>query len=875
MFMRINILLITFFLTCPLVMVAQHDRSAANHKLSPLLKISKAPAERKDLYWIVVTDVQLFKDFLSSGKLSGTIRQEYTATKLLVINTSRAVLDSIILPSPLVLFADIHRRPREESVLNNFDNSTNKINIVYGQYPALTGNGLTVSVKENKPDTTDIDFKGRYLTTPLSSATITQHAGIMSTLIGGGGNSDHTGKGAAWGVTLSSSDFASLLPDANIAYQQYHISVQNHSYGTGIENYYGADAAAYDASSIANPDLLHVFSAGNSGNQSSTQGAYSGIPGYANLTGSFKMGKNLLTIGAINSQYQVEALSSKGPAYDGRVKPELVAFGEDGSSGAAAVTSGIALLVQQAFKNNAGQLPPASLVKAILLNTADDMAAPGIDFQTGYGNVNAFKAVQTVQQNTFTSGQIAQGQIHNAPLNIPAGIRQVKITLSWYDPPAAPNAPKALINDLDLELINTSTGEHWQPWVLSHSPQIDSLVKEPVRKRDTLNNNEQITLKDPVPGDYTIQVKGSSIPSGTQAFAIAWGLDTANRFRWYYPVKGDNIRGGENNHIRWVSSHSNNGLTRLEYSTDDGHTWKLINNNTDLAKGYYQWEAPDTNTIALLKITTNTHSFLSDTFTLSSRLKASTGFNCSDSFLLSWNRPPGVNRFVVYTLGEKYLSPLLTTADTNIVLSKAAHAALYYTVSPLLSDAYSGMKAYTFNYTAQGVACYIKGFLADLVNNTASLLIELGTRYAIQKITVEKLGITGYKSLQTIEPVENLQYQLTDNTLERGANTYRLKIYRSDGTFIYSQPEVVYNLQDARYIVYPNPISAGSMLSILSAAPGNSSILLFNATGQQVLHKPLAELHEQLPLHTLQRGVYFYLIRKDGKKEQTGSILVY
>ncbi len=872
--MRIYILLITLFLSGPAVLMAQ-EKTAISRKLSPLLKASKIPVDQEGIYWIITTDVQLFKDFLSSHKLYGIIRQEYPATKLLVIHTTRALIDSLILPSTLVSFADIHRIPREESVLNSFDNSTNQINTVHGLYPVLNGNGLTVSVKENKPDTTDIDFTGRYLTTPLSSPTITQHAGIMSTLIGGGGNSDYSGKGAAWGATLSSSDFASLLPDANTAYQQYHITVQNHSYGTGVENYYGADAAAYDASSIANPTLLHVFSAGNSGNQTNTQGLYSGIPGYANLTGSFKMGKNMITTGAMNSMYQVEALSSKGPAYDGRIKPELVAFGEDGSSGAAAITSGIALLVQQALKNVTGQLPAASLVKAILLTTADDIGIPGIDFQTGYGKVNAVRAVEAAQKGTYASGHIAQGQLHTTPITIPAGIQLVKLTLCWYDAPAAPNAAKALINDIDLELINTSTGQHWQPWVLSHSPHLDSLAKGAVRKRDSLNNNEQITLNNPAPGDYIIQVKGYSVPSGPQSFALAWCLDTADQFRWYFPIKADHVRGGENNVIRWASTFAANDPARLEYSTDGGHRWELISNNADLAKGYYQWTAPDTCTTTLLKITTDNHTFLSDTFSLSSRLKANTGFNCSDSFLLTWNRPAGVSKFVVYTLGTNYLTPLLTTTDTNVVLSKATNPALYYTVAPLLANGYSGMKAYTFNYTEQGVACYIKGFLADLADNTTRLMIELGTRYAVQKITVEKLGISGYSSLQSIEPVNALQYQLTDNALHRGVNTYRLKILRTDGSVIYSQPETVYNLQDAGYIVYPNPVSAGAKLNILSAIPGNSSIILFNATGQQVLQKKLAELHEQLPLQALQRGIYFYLIRKDGQKEQTGSIFIY
>ena len=139
----------------------------------------------------------------------------------------------------------------EEMQVGNLDLSVNKINLAHRDFPLVNGNGITVSVKENKPDTADIDFKGRFLSTNLSSTTVSSHASIMSTMIGGGANSWHLGKGAAWGSTISSSSFAVLLPDANSAYQQFNISVQNHSYGVGIESYYGTDAAAYDASAVS------------------------------------------------------------------------------------------------------------------------------------------------------------------------------------------------------------------------------------------------------------------------------------------------------------------------------------------------------------------------------------------------------------------------------------------------------------------------------------------------------------------------------------------------------------------------------------------------------------------------------------------------
>ena len=244
--------------------------------------------------------------------------------------------------------------------------------------PALNADALTVSVKETWFDTTDIDFRSRYINSGVGSSSNSTHATTMATIIGGAGNSFYSGRGIAWGARLTSSDYINLLPDDNSVYQQYGISVQNNSYGVGIENFYGADAAAYDASAIANPTLLQVFSAGNSGSHISTDGPYAGVPGYANLTGSFKQAKNILVVGSVDSFYNVPFLSSKGPAFDGRIKPELVAYGNDGSSGAAAITSGTALVTQSAYAaNHNNQLPPNALVKAIIINSADDVYTKG------------------------------------------------------------------------------------------------------------------------------------------------------------------------------------------------------------------------------------------------------------------------------------------------------------------------------------------------------------------------------------------------------------------------------------------------------------------------------------------------------------------
>ena len=288
----------------------------------------------------------------------------------------------------------------------------------------------------------------------------------MATMAAGGGNTSPYAKGAAWGANLTASDFSSLLPDADTVYKRYSLSVQNHSYGTGIENYYGADAAAYDMTVVNNPWLVHVFSAGNSGTATPASGTYSGISGYANLTGSFKHSKNTMSVGAIDSFLNIVSFSSRGPAYDGRVKPELVAFGFDGSSGSAALVSGSVALLQDAYKSmHQDSLPTAALIKAVLINTADDVGRPLIDFESGYGNMNAHAAMRTLINGQHFQDSVSAGQEQTFMLQVPANSSKVKVTLAWTDPIAVANAAKALVHDLDAELKLSTTGETWLPWV--------------------------------------------------------------------------------------------------------------------------------------------------------------------------------------------------------------------------------------------------------------------------------------------------------------------------------------------------------------------------------------------------------------------------
>ena len=775
-------------------------------------------------------------------------------------------LNLVFLRLPEIIFIEKGNRiPKEELIIGNLDLSANKINLAHRNYPLINGDAIVVSVKENKPDTTDIDLKGRFLTTHLSSTTVNTHSNIMSTMIGGGGNSWHLGKGAAWGATISSSSFATLLPDVSSAYQQYNISVQNHSYGVGIENYYGADAAAYDATAINNGALLHIFSSGNSGTSAATTGNYSGLNSFANLTGSFKMAKNILTVGATDSFSIVAALSSKGPAHDGRIKPDLVAFGEDGSSGAAALVSGTALLLQHAYKQVYNVLPASSLVKAILVNSADDTGNPEVDYKSGFGSLNANNAIKTLYEGRFFTGSVTNSTSQSFALNVPAGIKKLKATLVWNDPPAAPNAAKALINDLDIELTQVSSGQTWQPWVLNSFPHIDSLSQPAKRKKDTLNNIEQVTVDNPASGIYQVKVIGFNIlPAALQNFQIAWQLDTVDKFEWQFPAKNDFIFPSANNNIRWQSSFAASNGT-LEYSTD-GNSWQLIQSAADLTATRYNWNVPGITGAALLRMTIGTNRFISDTFTISNRINTGVGFNCPDSFLFYWNKLPGITNYRVYKLANKYLEALAVTADSFMLLAKSANPSLHYAVAPVIGGK-EGVKSYTFNYTTQGVECYLRSFLVFQAGNSAELTLTLGTLYNLNKIVVEKFNGIEYVAIHQVTNPSSLQFIFIDAALKKGLNKYRVKLELAGGKVVYSSIETIYYFNGAEFIVYPNPASQYQPITILSDNQFQPATLqVINMQGQKIYEMKLNDVNNRLPAGRLSKGINLLrIVRKDQK----------
>ena len=846
----------------------------ANWKLSPLLlnqlgRGQNINSGQKRFHLYTNAPDQLKSDLVALN--DPHIKIEYSSSSALVISTTLEKLVSQLLYLPAVRFAESgDRTPKEEMAIDGLDLALNKVNLAHAEFSSTNGEGMVVSIKEQKPDSADLDLRGKYIPGSAAPLTVSAHATIIATMIAGSGNSFITGKGVAWKSAYTSSTFANLLPDPLSEYNRLKVSVQNHSYGTGIENYYGGDAAAYDSSSIAIPSLLHVFSSGNSGGDTSKTGRYTAIPGFANLTGSFKMSKNSISVGATDANGMVSPLSSRGPAFDGRLKPELVAFGADGSSGAAAIVSGIALLCQQLYasKNN-GEQPEAALIKAVLVNSADDAGTKGIDFLSGYGNANAYRALQTISESRYLTGMVDRNESRSFFIDIPANAINFKTTIAWSDAPALPNAFIALLNDLDLEVLRLAANESWKPWVLNSSPDPGALKQPAVRGRDSLNNLEQVTIDQPVAGRYEVKVTASRTTT-QQQFFVAYQWDTINHFKWTYPAAKDNLFPGVTAKVRWSSTIPVNGT--LDYSADAGRTWVTVDPNANTAHGEYPFPVPDSFHVAMLRMTVNGKPFLSDTFTVSNPLQMSVGFNCIDSLLVYWNHVPA-KHYVLYQLVNNFMQPAGVYSDTFAIIKAAQRTSEYYAVAPVLNAQRTGVRSYTLNFSTQGVGCYFGHFLADLESNRTLLHFSIGSPHNVQSITLQKYKGGIFQNIHSFQP-NAMQFSAYDSLLTRGINSYRVKLTFTDGSSVYSDIESVNYFTASPFVIYPNPLPSNQHLRILSQDPEDAMLRCWGMDGKMLAEKKLTNTSEAINLMR-SKGIYLIEIIKEGKRVMVEKLVVH
>lgn len=204
-----------------------------------------------------------------------------------------------------------------------------------------------------------------------------------------------------------------------------------------------------------------------------------------------------------------------------------------GTSSAAASVSGLLALIQEFFEDRLEIGYSPALLKALLINRAHSLS-PAYSFQPrnlinyqGWGFPELPRILPSVMTNSTDQADwpvrwfdqsptnaIATGQVHTYDLELPEDAQQsdLRITLVWTDPPGNPAASIKLVNDLDLILSNTVTGEYFVGNnIAANSDYNLGTGTNDVPLFDNINNVENVFLRAPLDTNYVIQVLGRRV----------------------------------------------------------------------------------------------------------------------------------------------------------------------------------------------------------------------------------------------------------------------------------------------------------------------------------------------------------------------------
>ena len=323
---------------------------------------------------------------------------------------------------------------------------------------------------------------------------------------------------------------------------------------------YTSASAAWDQAMWDYPYYIEFFAAGNDGD--------TGV-GYATLCRGPQISKNITTVanaadvtrdasGNRTGGGDISGSSSRGPAFDGRIKPDLCGNGVgvksttpagsatlSGTSMATPNVAGSAALLADYYgKRFPGHFLRSSTLRALLINTADDMGTPGPDYTYGWGMANVKNAADIIKRyaavpasRVVVEDSIASGNSYTATYHYD-GSGPIRVTLAWIDPPgtgqfaSGATHTNALVNNLNLRVVGPNGATNLpfvMPFVTGQGTNAAFstvlYTNAATTGTNTTDNIEQVYVASPTAGDYMLQVTignaGGTLTNGSQKFSLA------------------------------------------------------------------------------------------------------------------------------------------------------------------------------------------------------------------------------------------------------------------------------------------------------------------------------------------------------------------
>lgn len=408
------------------------------------------------------------------------------------------------------------------------------------------------------------------------------------------------------------SDLRTLFQQAYNAGARVH----SNSWGSAVAGDYTVDSANADDFVWTHKDFVITFSAGNEGADANADGIIDndsigspataknvvtvgasenertdGYPCDTTLTytshDAYQSGQTCSSMGGMNllgtngsrwgfpanpikddptagNKEQMAAFSSRGPADDGRIKPDVVAPGTwilstsgslyqegygdpvnpkngayaydgwgmpynadykwmGGTSMANPIVAGGAAVLKDYYNKAYGINASAALVKATLINSAVDMLDENNDgvndndypipnVHEGWGRVNLINATDGSAVFTDNNAGLATGGSWSQSYTA-AGGQPFKVSVVWSDYASTDTASVNLVNDLNLT-VSGPGGVSYKGNVFSGGWSAGG------GSADNRNNVENVYVQSAAAGTWTVTVNGLNVPNGPQPFAI-------------------------------------------------------------------------------------------------------------------------------------------------------------------------------------------------------------------------------------------------------------------------------------------------------------------------------------------------------------------